>query len=225
LAAIQNLHQIYVFTHDSFYVGEDGPTHEPIEQIAMLRTIPGVTVLRPAEAKETAHAWAAALQADGPVALLLTRQNLEPISVELESNIDITKGAYVLSEDEDFKVIMIATGSEVNLALETAEKLRSEKGCKIRVVSMPSQELFMQQDAAYRESVLPAACKMRVSIEAASTFGWDRFVGTEGLTIGIDHFGASAPFSVLKEQFGFTPDGVIKQIIAHFKGETCKCEC
>lgn len=226
LAAIQNLHQIYVFTHDSFYVGEDGPTHEPIEQIAMLRTIPGVTVIRPAEAKETAHAWATALQADGPVALLLTRQNLEPIPAECDKNIDVVKGAYVLSEDEDYNVIMIATGSEVNLALETANKLRSEKGCKIRVVSMPSQELFLKQSKEYQEAVLPAACKKRVSIEAATTFGWQRFVGDEGLAIGIDHFGASAPFSVLKEQFGFTADGVIEKIVEHFSAQVdCNCKC
>lgn len=227
LAAIQGLHEIYVFTHDSFYVGEDGPTHEPIEQIAMLRTIPGFTVIRPAEANEVAHAWAAALKADGPVALLLTRQNLEPFAPELAANVQLDKGAYVLSDDEDFNLIMVASGSEVNLALSAAAKLR-EQGCKIRVVSMPSQELFMKQDAAYRESVLPAACKNRVSIEAATTFGWARFVGDEGLSIGLDQFGASAPFSVLAEKFGFVPDAVVERVKAHFSAKCkcgCKCDC
>ncbi|MCP3965328.1 MAG: transketolase [Lentisphaerae bacterium] len=219
LAAIQGLHEIYVFTHDSFYVGEDGPTHEPIEQIAMLRTIPGFTVLRPAEAREVAHSWTAALQADGPVALLLTRQNLEPICEELAGNIDVAKGAYVLDDDKDFSMILMATGSEVNLALETAKLIR-EKGCKVRVVSMPSQEFFLKQSKEYQESVLPKACKNRVSIEAATTFGWSRFVGDEGLAIGIDHFGASAPFSVLAEKFGFTPEAVLAKIKEHFG---CSC--
>jgi transketolase len=220
LAAIQGLHEIYVFTHDSFYVGEDGPTHEPIEQIAMLRTIPGFTVFRPAEANEVAHAWAAALKADGPVALLLTRQDLKPISAELTGNIDVTKGAYVLSDEEDFDLILMASGSEVNLALETAELIR-EKGCKVRVVSMPSQELFLKQSKEYQESVLPASCKKRVSVEAATTFGWHRFVGDEGLAIGLDHFGASAPFKVLADEFGFTPEKVFKKIQAKY----CSCSC
>jgi transketolase len=221
LAAIQGLHEIYVFTHDSFYVGEDGPTHEPIEQIAMLRTIPGFTVIRPAEANEVAHAWAAALQADGPVAILLTRQNLEPFSTELAAKVDLAKGAYVLSDDEDFDIIIIATGSEVNLALKVADEIR-ESGTKVRVVSMPSQELFMKQSPEYKESVLPSDCLARVSIEAASTFGWDRYVGTYGLAIGLDHFGASAPFSVLAEKFGFTVDGVLEKMRAHF---ACGCGC
>lgn len=221
LASIQGLHEIYVFTHDSFYVGEDGPTHEPIEQMAMLRSIPGVTVLRPAEAHEVAHAWAAALQAKGPVAILLTRQDLAPFTPEMAARVDLAKGAYVLSDDEDFDMIMIATGSEVNLALKAADLIRA-KGIKVRVVSMPSQELFLKQDADYQESVLPSYCLNRVSIEAGSTFGWHRFVGRDGLAIGMDTFGASAPYSVLAEKFGFTPELVVETIKKYFG---CGCNC
>jgi transketolase len=213
LAAIQKLHEIYVFTHDSFYVGEDGPTHEPIEQIAMLRSIPGLTVIRPGDANEVAHAWAVALKLDGPVALLLTRQNLEPLPEEISAKIAVDKGAYVVSDDEEFETIIIATGSELNTALGAAEILR-EKGERIRVVSMPSQELFLKQTDEYRESILPSTCENRVSIEAASTFGWERFVGLNGLAIGIDHFGASAPYAKLAEEFGFTPEKVAAKIAA-----------
>lgn len=221
LAALQGLHEIYVFTHDSFYVGEDGPTHEPIEQLAMLRTIPGMTSIRPADAYETAHAWAAALRAKGPVAIMLTRQDLEPLTAEQAARIDVERGAYVLSDDDDFQIIIIATGSEVNLALKSAEIIRS-KGCGVRVVSMPSQELFLRQDKDYQDAVLPPECDTRVSIEAGSTFGWHRFVGSEGLAIGIDTFGASAPYKVLTEKFGFTPDQVVERIRKHF---ACECEC
>ena len=224
LAAIQKLHQIYIFTHDSFYVGEDGPTHEPIEQIAMLRSIPGVTVIRPAEAHEVAGAWAAALKADGPVALLLTRQNLNPYDEETAKKVDVSRGAFVVSDDEDFDLILLATGSEVGLALESAELLRAE-GVKVRVVSMPSQELFLQQDFDYQEEVLPSYCGAVVSIEAASTFGWERFVGLEGLSIGLNHFGASAPYKVLAEKFGFTPQGVVDEIKSYFSCDDDDCDC
>ncbi len=224
LAALQKLHQIYIFTHDSFYVGEDGPTHEPIEQIAMLRSIPGVTVIRPAESHEVAGAWAAALQADGPVALLLTRQNLDAFDEEIAKNVDVAKGAYVLSDDENFSLILIATGSEVGLALKAAEMFRAQE-IGVRVVSMPSQELFLQQSKEYQDSVLPPECDLRVSIEAASTFGWHRFVGSEGLAIGLDHYGASAPYKVLAEEFGFTPEAVAQKIVEHFSGDSCGCDC
>ncbi|MCI5778451.1 MAG: transketolase [Lentisphaeria bacterium] len=224
LAAIQHLHEIYIFTHDSFYVGEDGPTHEPIEQIAMLRSIPGVTVIRPAEAHEVAGAWAAALQADGPVALLLTRQNLNPYDAETAKKVDVAKGAFVVDDEPDFDLILLATGSEVNLALDAAKLLRAE-GVKVRVVSMPSQELFLQQDFDYQEEVLPSYCGAVVSIEAASTFGWERFVGLEGLTIGLDHFGSSAPYKVLAEKFGFTPQGIVEQIKDYFSCDDEGCDC
>ena len=224
LAALQKLHQIYIFTHDSFYVGEDGPTHEPIEQIAMLRTIPGMTVIRPAESHEVAGAWAAALQADGPVALLLTRQNLDAFDEEMAKKVDVSKGAYVVSDDEDFSLILIATGSEVGLALKAAEMFRAQE-IGVRVVSMPSQELFLKQSQAYQDEVLPPECDIRVSIEAASTFGWHRFVGSEGLAIGLDTFGASAPYKVLAEEFGFTPEAVAARIVEHFSGDSCGCDC
>lgn len=225
LAAVQGLHQIYVFTHDSFYVGEDGPTHEPVDQLPMLRSIPGLTVIRPAEAHEVAGAWAAALQARGPVALLLTRQDLAPFAPELAAKVDVARGAYVLDDEDDFDLIMIATGSEVNLALESAKALRDMK-LRVRVVSMPSQELFLAQSEDYREEVLPSWCGCRVSIEAGSTFGWHRFIGIDGLAIGLDRFGASAPYKVLAEKFGFTAAGVLDRIGEHFVSsddEDCCC--
>jgi len=227
LAAIQNLHEIYIFTHDSFYVGEDGPTHEPIEQIAMLRTIPGMTVIRPAEAHEVAGAWAAALQADGPVALLLTRQNLTPYDAETAKKVDVSKGAFVVSDDPDCELVIIATGSEVELALKTAELLRQEE-VRVRVVSMPSQELFLEQDYEYQDSVIPEGCAM-VSIEAGTTYGWHSFIGSDGLAIGLDHFGASAPYKKLAEEFGFTPEAVVAAIKEWFscdcEDDDCDCGC
>ena len=219
LAAIQKLHEIYIFTHDSFYVGEDGPTHEPIEQIAMLRTIPGITVIRPAEAHEVAQAWATALQAEGPVALLLTRQDLRPYSEEVAKKVDVSKGAFVVSDDKDFDVIVIATGSEVNLALDAAELLRKED-IRVRVVSMPSQELFLEQDIDYQESVLPSDSDAAiVSIEAGTTYGWHYFAD---YPIGLDHFGASAPYKKLAQEFGFTPEAIAEEIIDNCF--TCDCE-
>ena len=215
LAALQKLHEIYIFTHDSFYVGEDGPTHEPIEQLAMLRTIPGMTLIRPAEAIECAQAWTSALTAKGPVAMILTRQDLRPLSPEQAAKADVSKGAYVLSDDAGAELLLIATGSEVNLALDAATELRKE-GKKVRVVSLPSWELFAAQDKAYQESVIPSSLKKRVTIEAGTTFGWEKFAGDAGLKIGIDHFGASAPYKVLAEKFGFTTAGVVAKIKAHF---------
>ena len=218
LAAIQKLHQIYVFTHDSFYVGEDGPTHEPVEQIAMLRSIPGVTVIRPAEAHEVAGAWAEALKADGPVALLFTRQNLDPYTPELAKKVDVSKGAYVLEDDPNYNIILVATGSEVNLALGAAKLLR-EKEIPVRVVSMPSQELFLKQSPEYQNEVLPMGVAV-VSIEAGSTFGWNRFAD---FAIGLDEFGASAPYKKLAEELGFTPEAVVEQIMDAFAEDDCCC--
>lgn len=211
LAAIQKLHEVFVFTHDSIFVGEDGPTHQPIEQLSMLRAIPGLTVIRPAESNEVAHAWAAALRAQGPVALFLTRQTVPNLSKEQAAGVDVAKGAYVLSDDADFELIIIATGSEVHTSLEAANILRAE-GKRVRVVSMPSWELFEAQGPDYRESVLPAACRKRVTVEAASTFGWQRFAGCDGLTIGIDHFGDSAPYEVLMEKYGITAEAIAAKI-------------
>lgn len=215
LACVQNLHVIYVFTHDSIYVGEDGPTHQPIEQLWMLRSIPNMTVLRPAEATEVAHVWDTALRLKGPSAIILTRQNLDVIPKELAKNIDTNKGAYILRDAANYDVILIATGSEVGLAMKTADLLATT-GVKARIVSMPSRELFLRQDKAYREGVIPSTFKRKVSMEAGSTFGWAEFVGTEGLSIGIDTFGASAPAKILEEKFGFTAGSSASRIKSHF---------
>ena len=214
LAAIQEINVIFVFTHDSIFVGEDGPTHEPIEQIAMCRSIPGMTVLRPADSYEVAHAWATAVQVKGPVAMFLTRQNVENVPSASVPNVSVSKGAYVLSDEPGFEAIMIATGSELMTTYRAVEQLR-KSGQKIRLVSMPSWELFLKQSDAYRESVLPKACAKRVTIEAGTTFGWARFAGLSGLCIGIDHFGASAPYKVLAEKYGFTSEAIAARTLAY----------
>ncbi|MFA5206559.1 MAG: transketolase [Lentisphaeria bacterium] len=216
LAALQEQKAVFVFTHDSFFVGEDGPTHEPIEQLLMCRSIPHMTVLRPAESYETAHAWAAALQTNGPTCLFLTRQNVENIPAELQKAIDVAKGAYVLSDDPGFEAVVIATGSELMVTYRAVEALRQE-GRKIRLVSMPSCELFLRQPQAYQDSVLPPACCKRASVEAGLTLGWERFTGRCGLRIGLDHFGASAPAKVLAEKFGFTTPAVADRLRAWLK--------
>lgn len=207
LAAIQKLHQVYVFTHDSYAVGEDGATHEPIEQLAMFRSLPGVTLLRPAESHEVALAWAYAVRADHPVILSLTRQALPNLPAEVVARMDVAKGAYVVSSDEDFEAILIGSGSELAACVKAAEVLRAQ-GRKLRVVSMPSWDLFEAQGAEYKESVLPKACCKRVAVEAACTMGWSKYVGDEGMVIGLDHFGESAPYKALADKYGFTPEKV-----------------
>lgn len=207
LAAIQKLHQVYVFTHDSYAVGEDGATHEPIEQLAMFRGLPGVTLLRPAESHEVALAWAYAVRADHPVILSLTRQALPNLPAEVVAKMDVAKGAYVVSSDEDFEAILIGSGSELAACVKAAEALRAQ-GRKLRVVSMPSWDLFEAQGAEYKESVLPKACRKRVAVEAACTMGWSKYVGDEGMVIGLDHFGESAPYKALADKYGFTPEKV-----------------
>lgn len=207
LAAIQKLHQVYVFTHDSYAVGEDGATHEPIEQLAMFRSLPGVTLLRPAESHEVALAWAYAVRADHPVILSLTRQTLPNLPAEVVARMDVAKGAYVVSSDEDFEAILIGSGSELAACVKAAEALRAQ-GRKLRVVSMPSWDLFEAQGAEYKESVLPKACRKRVAVEAACTMGWSKYVGDEGMVIGLDHFGESAPYKALADKYGFTPEKV-----------------
>ena len=211
LSALMKLPIIYVYTHDSFNVGEDGPTHQPIEHLASLRCIPNMTVIRPADATESAAAWMAALKrTTGPTALALTRQNLPVLDrtrFPAASNLD--KGAYVLCQSGEGspELILIASGSEVSLALEAAETLAA--ACNVRVVSMPSWELFDAQPEAYREDVLPPACRARLAIEAGSSQGWQRYTGDAGRILSIDHFGASAPNGVLAEKFGFTASNVI----------------
>jgi transketolase len=207
---------IYILTHDSIGLGEDGPTHQPIEQLAHMRAIPNMITLRPADAMETSAAWKFALQhKTGPVCLVLTRQNLpvlHPSNYPVVGEVD--KGGYVLSDilvgSSEPKIILIASGSEVSLALSAQKKLAEEK-ISSRVVSMPSMELFDQQPLDYRESVLPSHITARLSIEAASTFGWGKYVGFKGDSIGMMTFGASAPGGVAMEKFGFNVDNVIKK--------------
>jgi len=213
LAALSGLQVIYVFTHDSIGLGEDGPTHQPIEHLAALRAIPSLTVIRPCDANETVHAWRFALNNNkGPVALALTRQNVPTLDREIFGAADgLDRGAYILSDDtaDNPDLILIASGSEVQIAIEAAQKIR-EKGAAIRVVSMPSWELFDLQSEAYRKQILPREIKARVAIEAGSSQGWHRYVGNRGRVITLDHFGASAPSKILFEKFGVTADRVVE---------------
>lgn len=211
LSALQELPVTYVFTHDSIAVGEDGPTHEPIEHLAGLRAMPNLTVIRPADARETQAAWHHALTSKStPTALILTRQNL---TVEAGTDFGkLAKGAYVVYESgSDFDTILIASGSEVNLAVQAA-KTYAEQGGKVRVVSVPSTELFDQQSADYKESVLPSSVRRRVAIEMAASQSWYKYVGLDGAVIGIDKFGASAPAATVIENYGFTVDNILKTI-------------
>ncbi|MGM1530874.1 transketolase [Bacillus cereus group sp. BceL215] len=211
LAALQKLPVTYVFTHDSIAVGEDGPTHEPIEQLAALRAIPGLTVIRPSDANETASAWAYALQqTDGPVVLVLSRQNL-PVFNETKANIEnLSKGAYVLTQtNENPDVILIATGSEVSLAASAKAKLE-EYQVSVRIVAMPSWELFDRQSNEYKESVLPSSITKRVSLEMGVSLGWERYVGQEGKVLSIETFGASGTGAEVMNLFGFTTENVVQ---------------
>ncbi len=214
IAALARQRVIYVLTHDSIGLGEDGPTHQPIEQLAHLRATPNVVVIRPADAHETAAAWKyALLRRDGPTALALTRQNVPVLSKsKFPAAGSVEKGAYVLSEARSGqpRLILIATGSEVALALAAQAELEAV-GTPTRVVSMPSWEIFERQPQGYRKSVLPPELKARVSIEALSTLGWERYVGLEGAAIGMPGFGASAPGGVAMEKFGFTVPNVVKK--------------
>ncbi len=212
LAAIMEIPFIHVFTHDSIGVGEDGPTHQPVEQLASLRAVPGLVVLRPGDANEVVEAWKVIAQLrHEPACLILTRQALPTLDRSKYAPASgLAKGAYVLADAADGQpdVILIGTGSEVCLCVEAYEKLTAE-GAKVRVVSMPSWELFEHQSPAYRDSVLPARVTARVAVEQASTFGWERYAGTSGTIIGMKTFGASAPLKDLLKKFGFTLDGVI----------------
>jgi transketolase len=205
LAALMRLKSIYVFTHDSIGVGEDGPTHQPIEHAASLRAIPQLTVIRPADANETASAWRVAMTRRGPTALLLTRQAL-PI---LAGTDDVAYGGYVLADtDGRPDVLLIATGSEVPLALEARGELAG-RGIKARVVSLPSWELFDGQPQAYRETILPPSVLARVAVEAGVPQGWEKYTGAFGAVVGIENrFGASAPIKVVMEKLGFTAANV-----------------
>jgi transketolase len=220
LAALMKVPVIYVWTHDSIGLGEDGPTHQPVEHFAALRAIPGLVFIRPSDATETAEAWRAALRhTSGPVALALTRQKLPVIDRSRYAPAQgLHRGGYILSEARSAvpQVVLVATGSEVNVALG-AQDLLQQRGIAARVVSLPSWELFAAQPAEYRESVIPRTAPLRVSIEAATPFGWERWVGQDGLMIGLDHFGASAPYEILMREFGFTPEGVADRVTARIQ--------
>lgn len=215
LSALSKLPLTYVMTHDSVAVGEDGPTHQPIEQLAMIRSIPNTITLRPADGNETRLAWKIALESkERPVVMALTRQNLTNLK-ETENIEGIEKGAYIISDSSETpELILIATGSEVDLALKVKEKLESD-GKRVRVVSMPSMELFREQDEAYKEEVLPKEAK-KVSIEMGSTFGWAEWTGTDGLNIGIDRFGISGKGEEVTAEFGFTPEKITERINQKF---------
>jgi transketolase len=218
LAALMGVPVIYVWTHDSIGLGEDGPTHQPVEQLASLRAIPGLDVVRPADAHETAYAWKAMLERrTNPAGIALTRQAIPVLKRgtdaaqggTLAHARHTTRGGYVLAEAEgDLGVIVIATGSEVSIALEARDLLQA-KGVPTRVVSMPCVEWFDQQDEVYRNSVLPVGVRARVSIEAGISQGWHRFVGDQGRCVSLEHFGASADYQRLYREFGLTPEAVV----------------
>jgi transketolase len=216
LSALSRLQSLWVWTHDSVGLGEDGPTHQPVEHYAALRAIPFLWFMRPADATETVGAWKAALEReDGPVAFALSRQKLPTLAGT--SRDGVGRGAYVLWESEDANgvpdVILIATGSEVHVALAAAKQL-GEQGTHARVVSMPCWELFEAQPREYRDKVLPPDVKARLSVEAGVALGWKQWVGDEGDSISIEHFGASAPGDTVLERFGYAPDNIVARALA-----------
>ena len=214
LACINKVRCYYVFTHDSVFLGEDGPTHQPIEHLAHLRATPNLFVVRPADALETLEAWRVMIAAsEGPWALILSRQKLPYLG---DRRADVSRGAYVLADSDGTPdLILIATGSEVSLALQASAILK-DRGMDTRVVSMPCWELFEAQDRQYRDEVLPPDVTARMSIEAAATFGWERWVGTRGYAYGIDHFGTSAPAAAIAKEYGFTPEHIAQVAQQHF---------
>lgn len=218
LSALMKQPVIYVFTHDSIGLGEDGPTHQPVEHFMALRAIPNLTLIRPADANEAAEAWRAALEnREGPTALALSRQGLPTLDRTTYSSAEgLHRGAYILHGEDASDLILIGTGSEVHIALE-ASKLLEKQGVRARVVSMPSWELFEKQPEDYREKVLPRSIKRRISVEAGVTVGWERYVGLDGAKVGLDRFGESAPFETLYDEFGFTAENVFKKAL-HLMG-------
>ncbi|MDA8388258.1 MAG: transketolase [Nitrospiraceae bacterium] len=226
LSSLMRTHAIYVFTHDSIGVGEDGPTHQPVEHMASQRAMPGLTVIRPADANETAEAWKLALSQTGPTSLILSRQNL-PVLDRRKNGYGpasgILKGAYILSDSVGAPdLILIGSGSEVHLCLEAAKILREKNGLAVRVVNMASWRLFDIQPQRYRDKVLPPGVEARLSVEAASTMGWKKYTGLRGAEIGLDRFGASAPGKTVFEKFGFTVDNVVRTALRLVKGRAVK---
>lgn len=217
VSALSHFPVVWVFTHDSIGLGEDGPTHQPVEHLAALRAIPNLVVIRPADANETREAWLTAIQRrDRPTALALSRQNVPTLDRnELASATGLQKGAYVLADlgNGNPDLVLMASGSEVHLALE-AGKIIAEKGNKVRVVSFPSWELFEQQSQQYRDTVLPPTLKNRIAVEAGITMGWEKWLGDSGVMVGLDHYGASAPAETLFEKYGFTVENIVKQALS-----------
>jgi transketolase len=227
LGSLSKIRPVYVFTHDSIGLGEDGPTHQPVEQLASLRAIPGAVIIRPADANETSYAWRAAIEHKGsPVALILTRQNLPTLDQDkFPSAKNLLKGAYTLWESIPLgkdsngtpELILIASGSEVGITLKAAGILDLD-GIKVRVVSFPSWELFEQQPKEYKDSVLPPSVKARVSIELGIKQGWEKYTGDSGESISIEKFGASAPIGILMEKYGFTVENIVETAKKVLKG-------
>ena len=217
LAALMKVPSIFVMTHDSIGLGEDGPTHQPVEHLASLRAMPNVLVLRPGDANEVSYAWKIALEnATGPSILVLTRQNIPTLERTPNNPASLTeKGGYVLydSEKSGPDAILMGTGSELHLAVNAQKELKS-KGIDVRVVSMPCWELFAQQSDEYKRSVLPSTVTNRIAVEAGSSFGWERFVGAEGTVIGIDTFGESAPYQELYKHFGITVERIVEAVLS-----------
>jgi transketolase len=220
VAALMDVHSIFVFTHDSIAVGEDGPTHQPIEHLMSMRAMPNFTVIRPGDANETAAAWKVAMTRRKPVALILSRQKLPTLDRTVYASADgLFKGAYVLADSKAKPdLLILATGSEVSLAIQAQEKLSLEHGTNTRVVSMPSWELFMEQPQEYRDEVIPPDVKARLSVEAGSGLGWAQWVGSAGDIISVDRFGASAPGSRVLKEYGFTVENVVSRALALVKG-------
>ncbi|MEN9872876.1 MAG: hypothetical protein RL450_811, partial [Actinomycetota bacterium] len=219
LAALMGIPSTFVWTHDSVALGEDGPTHQPIEHLTALRAIPQLDVVRPADANETAQAWLEIMRRkNNPAGIVLTRQNLPVVDrSKFASAAMVAKGGYVLSEVVNAQAVIIATGSEVQFALEAQAQLQSQ-GVAVNVVSMPCVEWFKEQPQSYRDQVLPPAIKARVSVEAGLTLGWREFIGDQGVAVGIDHYGASADYQTLYREFGITTEAVVAAVQSSIKG-------
>ena len=217
IAALSKLHCVYIFTHDSIFVGEDGPTHQPIEHLSTARAIPNLTVIRPADAEETTEAWLSAIENNNPTALILTRQDVPVIKKESGGAENLNKGAYIIfNADKDPDIIIMASGSEVSLSIEAAKVLK-DKGVKARVISFPSWELFDKQPDSYKKTILPDSVKKRAVIELGISMGWEKYTGENALFITMESFGTSAPYEILAEKYGFTVQNIVKRVSEYLK--------